>query len=260
MRSIVTFVRVFAIFISMFVFLAHMSCVWVVVRNRWQRVRWSNRLLSHYARWGLWCLNVKVTPIGLENLEHLRGGLFVGNHLTYMDVLAISSQISSCFVTSREIKETPLLGQICMMAGCLFVERRNKQNILNEISEIREGLQVGLHVAIFPEATSTNGEKILRFRRPLFKAAIDSGRPVIPFCINYRKVGGEPISLKNRDKVFWYGDMDFAPHLWALGGSGGVQVDLHFMKPILPDLKMDVTVLTEDAQKAVESVFRSVLA
>jgi 1-acyl-sn-glycerol-3-phosphate acyltransferase len=255
MRVFVTFVRVATIFISILVFLAHMCCVWALVRDRWRRVRWSNRLLGHYARWGLRVLNVKVNHIGRENLQVLRGGLFVGNHLTYLDVLVISSEVASCFVTSTEIKETPLLGQICMMAGCLFVERRNKQNILNEISEIREGLQVGLHVAIFPEATSTNGEQILRFRRPLYKAAIDSGRPVIPFCINYRTVGGEPISLKTRDQVFWYGDMDFAPHLWALAGSGGVTVDIHFLPQIQTELKMDATELTERSQRAVESVF-----
>jgi len=255
MRGIVTFVRVTTIFFTILVFLAHMSCVWLIIRDRWRRVRWSNRLLGYYSDWGLWVLNVKVNPIGRENLEYLRGGLFVGNHLTYLDVLVISSQVASCFVTSREIKETPFLGQICMMAGCLFVERRNKQNILNEISEIREGLQVGLHVAIFPEATSTNGEQILRFRKPLFKAAIDSGRPVIPFCINYRHVGREPINKQTRDKVFWYGDMAFAPHLWALGGSGGVEVDLHFLKPIQPELKSDLTELSERAQAAVASVF-----
>lgn len=258
MRAVLTFVRVAAIFLAMITFLAHMSLVWLVVRNRWQRLRWSNHLLTYYARFGLWVLRVKVNPIGLENLAGLNGGLFVGNHLTYMDVLVISPQIASCFVTSMEIKKTPFLGQICQMAGCLFVERRNKQNILNEISEIREGLKVGLNVTIFPEATSTNGEQILRFRRPLFVAAIDGGRPVIPFCINYHSVGQEPINSETRDKIFWYGDMDFAPHLWALAGSGGIEVDLHFLKPIITNFKMNPTALAEESQRAVESVFRPV--
>jgi len=258
MRPLLALVRVTATFITMFVFLAHMSVVWLVFRERWRRVRWSNRLLGLYSRWGLWLLKVKVKPIGMENLADLRGGLYVGNHLTYMDMLAISSIVPACFVTSHEIKEAPLLGQVCQMAGCLFVERRNKLNIHNEISEIREGLQVGLNVAIFPEATSTNGEQILRFRRPLFIAAIDSGRPVIPFCLNYQKVGGEPITIRTRDMIFWYGDMAFAPHIWALASSGGVEVDLHFLKPIATYLEMDATALAEQSQRAVEAVFKPV--
>lgn len=258
MRVIFTFLRVTGVFSVILFFLAHMSLVWLIVRNRWRRVRWSNRILGFYSRVGLKILRLKVNPIGLENLKNLRGGLYVGNHLSYMDVLAVSSLVPSCFVTSKEIKEAAGLGQICTMAGCLFVERRNKQNILNEISEIREGLQVGLNVAIFPEATSTNGEAILRFRKPLFIAAIDSGRPVIPFCLNYVKVGGQAISLKNRDKICWYGDMDFIPHLWALAESGGVELDLHFLNPIPTHLEMDATGLAEQAQRAVEAVFKPV--
>ncbi|MGZ3722201.1 MAG: lysophospholipid acyltransferase family protein [Bdellovibrionales bacterium] len=258
MRALLAVVRVLTIFITIFIFLAHMCCVWVLVRNRWSRVRWSNRILSFYCYWGLWVLGVKVNPIGLENLEGLKGGLFVGNHLTYMDVLAISSCIPSCFVTSTEIKAAPLLGQICMMAGCLFVERRNKSNILKEISEIREGLQLGLKVSIFPEATSTNGEAILRFRKPLFIAAIDGGVPVYPFCLNYHTVGGQPINTRTRDSIFWYGDMDFAPHLWALANSGGVILDLHFLPPIPTTLQSDATAIAEQSQRAVEAVFRPV--
>jgi lyso-ornithine lipid O-acyltransferase len=260
MRAVATLVRVFIVFSSILVFLAHMGLVWVLVRDRWSRVRWSNRLLALYSHWGLFMLRTKVSCVGFENLRELRGGLYVGNHLSYFDVLVISSVVPSCFVTSREVREAFFLGQICQMAGCLFVERRNKQNILNEISEIREGLQVGLNVAIFPEATSTNGEQILRFRRPLFLSAVDAGRPVVPFCLNYRRVGGRPIDVQSRDSVFWYGDMDFASHLWRLASCGGVEVDLHFLPPIETELKMDPTALAERAQAAVESVFIPVVA
>ena len=255
MRAPISVLRVFTIFIMILVFLTHMCVVWVLVRNRWTRVRWSNVLLGHYCWVGLWVLGVKVTARGQENLTGLKGGLFVGNHLTYIDVLAISSQIPSCFVTSKEIKEAPLLGQICTMAGCLFVERRNKSNIRKEISELREGLQHGLKVTIFPEATSTNGEAILRFRKPLFLSAIDGGVPVYPFCLNYRTINKAPITFENRDQVFWYGDMDFAPSLWSLANSGGVLVDLHFLKPISTTLEDDPSELSERAQRAVESVF-----
>jgi 1-acyl-sn-glycerol-3-phosphate acyltransferase len=241
------------------VFLGHMSLVWLFIRDRFKRMRWCNSSLSRYARFSLLLLNVKVNVIGRENKGGVRNALYVGNHLSYLDVLVISSQVSASFVTSTEIRDAPGLGQICIMAGCLFVERRNKMNIRNEVSELRRGLNLGLNVVIFPEATSTNGEQVLRFRRPLFFAAIDGGSSVIPFCINYRRVGGEPINLANRDRVCWYGDMDFMPHLWSLAGSGGVEVDLHFLPPIATHLQMDATELAESSHAAVNTVFRSVL-
>lgn len=249
------FVRISTIFISIFTFLVHMGVVWLMVRERWRRIYYSNRILAWYGRWGLWVLKVKVNIFGQENIVDKGSGLYVGNHLSYMDVLAFVSHMPACFVTSQEIKETPVLGQICQMAGCLFVERRNKTNIHNEVADIRDGLLHGLNVAIFPEATSTNGEQILRFRRPLFVAAIDAERPVMPFCLNYRKVGGRPIATGNRDQIMWYGDMAFASHLWSLAKSGGIELDLHFLPPIYPQQKMDPTLLAEVSQRSVESIF-----
>lgn len=253
LRQISTFIRVTAIFVLIFIFLTHMGLVWLFVRERWRRIRLSNQILGVYTHWGLWVFRVKVRAIDKAHIENLGNALFVGNHLSYLDVLVISSQQPACFVTSKEIKATPFLGLICQMAGCLFVERRNKFGIHKEVAELSEGLRHGLNVAIFPEATSTNGTGILRFRRPLYIAAIDAKRPIVPFCLNYRTVGGEPINSVSRDSVMWYGDMPFASHLWALTSSGGIEVDLHFLPPIEP--VREPGELAADSQRAVESVF-----
>jgi hypothetical protein len=90
----------------------------------------------------------------------------------------------------------------------------------------------------------------------LFMSAVASGRPVLPFCLNYRRVGGDPINLVTRDKVFWYGDMSFAPHLWALSGSGGVDVDLHFLSPIEVNLAVGPTELAERSHASIASQYQ----
>ncbi len=236
-------------------FMLTMAVVRLIVRGRWRQVFWSSRILSRYSQACLWVLNIKSTYRGEEFIQDPEGILFVGNHLTYVDVLVISARVSACFVTSTEIKESLGLGQICIMAGCLFVERRNKMNILSEVSEITRGLEHGLNVAIFPESTSTNGEQVLRFRKPLFVGALACKAPIIPFCLNYRRVGRDPISRQTRDKIFWYGDMDFIPHMWALAGSGGVDVELTFLPPIFQKEAEEATSVVQRAQAAVESVF-----
>jgi 1-acyl-sn-glycerol-3-phosphate acyltransferase len=236
-----------------------MTLVRFFIFNAWEQTRRSNVLLGKYCRVGLWVLGVKVNPIGLENRDAQANALLVGNHLSYLDVLVLSSQLPVGFVTSVEIRETPVLGKMCEVAGCLFVERRNRSNLRGEVAELSEGLKAGLNVAIFPEATSTNGAQILRFRRPLYLAAVEAKVPVVPFCLNYRSIGGQGVNVVNRDCVFWYGDMDFAPHLWALTGSGGVKVDLHFLKPLAISGVEDPTELAERTQKMVETVFLPVV-
>jgi 1-acyl-sn-glycerol-3-phosphate acyltransferase len=248
-------VRFLTIFIMIFIYLIHMSVVWALHRDRWRRVRRANELLMWWSSAGLRILNVKVNVTGAEYLDQIRNGLFVGNHLSYLDVLVIASRVPACFVTSMEIRRAPLLGQICMMAGCLFVDRKSRANLRGEVRELSDGLAWGVNVTVFPEGTSTNGEEVLRFRRPLFMSALASGRPVMPFCLDYHRVGGEPINVVTRDKVFWYGDMSFAPHLWALAGSGGVEVDIHFLTPIEVSLVDGPAQLAERAHSAVATKF-----
>ncbi len=226
--------RFVGIFLLILLYMGH-----AFVLSLWFGRKDPYRLRDHLTSWlqsysflGLKVLGVRVRLLG----EPLTEGeqLVVSNHLTYLDVLVLSSQKAGCFVTSEDIRRTTFLGQIVELAGCLFVDRKSRQNLAREIHQLTEALQAGLSVMVFPEATSTNGEGVLRFRRPLFNASLLSGRPVQPLCINYVQLGGEPTSVQNRDAVFWYGDMPFASHLWAMCGLGEMEVELTVLPPLDP--------------------------
>lgn len=205
-------------------------------RNPFWLRRTRTIVQARFCRLGLKILNVNTSLLGGEKIEDVssKARLMVGNHMSYLDILILSSIYPSSYVTSQEIRETPFLGIICEWAGCLFVERRSRANLSQEVSQIKEALLNGLTVTIFPEATSTNGEEILRFRAPLYQAAIDSGAPVQPFCLNYLRINGAPFSRGNRDYVCWYGDMEFAPHLWALCRLESVDVSVQVLEALDP--------------------------
>lgn len=132
------------------------------------------------------------------------------------------------FVTSMEMKKTPVLGQIVTLAGCLFVERRSKANIKNEILSIQESMQQGINITVFPEATSSNADSVLPFKRSLFEAATLAGVDVKPVVINYTHISGEVLSEKNRDTICWYGEMEFASHLFKLSFEKGIDATITF--------------------------------
>tara|TARA_Y100000768_G_scaffold389019_1_gene390428 strand:+ start:23442 stop:24224 length:783 start_codon:yes stop_codon:yes gene_type:complete len=184
-----------------------------------------NLLVSLYSKLLLVFLRTKLTVKDLRG-EDREKALIVCNHLSYIDILILSSKIPTCFITSQEIKETPILGQICTLAGCLFVERRSRKNILNEIKEIEVALKNNLNVLFFPEAKSTNGDKVQPFKRSLFQAAINTGHAVLPLTLNYKALDGHPITQENRDLICWYDDMEFAPHLWEVCGLRSLEVEL----------------------------------
>ncbi len=172
-------------------------------------------LIAWTCRCGLTIFNIKVETNKKVDIDDKKV-LIVANHLGYIDVLAISSLFPTSFVTSLEMKRTPFLGQLCQFGGCLFVDRKNRRKLGGEVEQLAEALKAKIPVTIFPEATSHNGEKIYPFRKPLFQAAINAEAAILPIVLNYTTLEGEPITLKNRDTVFWYGDMPFFSHAMKL--------------------------------------------
>jgi len=158
--------------------------------------------------------------------------LIAFNHLSYLDAVIIASIMPTRFVTSVEVKETPFLGWLAKGAGALYVERRDRANIKNEVQDISDALHRGENVSFAPEATSTNGEQLLPFKRSIFVAAIQSGKKVLPICINYRKINGEPVTRSNRDALFWYADMSFFPHFNELLSLSFVLATIEILEAI----------------------------
>jgi 1-acyl-sn-glycerol-3-phosphate acyltransferase len=158
------------------------------------------------------------------------------------------------------MKHAPFLGQICEAGGCLYVERRSRSNLDNEISDITKALKSGLNVIVFPEATSTNGDELLRFKSPLFTAAIQAGVNVLPLAINYHAFDGQVLAKKNRDKLFWYGDMEFGNHFFNVLGIREIIVSLSLCERISANTCLGPKELAQASQLAVSKVFRPVIA
>lgn len=224
---------------------------------RYHARKLMRHVLKFYCCLGLKIFNIKVTiddpwqSIGLK-------GLIVSNHLSYLDILVIASYMPACFVTSIEVRKTFFLGQIVEAAGCLFVERRSRTNIENEISDVAGAINAGVEVLVFPEATSTNGENVIRFKRPLFNATIATSSVVKPITINYEKVNGETINTENRDRIFWYGDMDFFPHFWSFLKTNETIVSLTCSEPFYPRITDDKTTLASRAYDSVSQNYKNI--
>lgn len=204
------------------------------------------------ARLGLRVLGISVDQsFALSSLceeSELSGSrLIVANHLSYLDILIISAIQPTMFVTSIEIRDSGFLGFLCKAAGCHFVERRNRNQIDREIREIAQSLSQGLNVVVFPEATSTNGAQVLPFKVSLMDAAVLSGRPLKPLCINYRAIAGNPVNSLNRDEVCWYGDMTFLDHLTNVAVRGSIQVEVTHLSLVTVSAESDRKSLAAEA-------------
>ena len=185
-------------------------------------------------------------------------GLIVGNHMGFVDILAMHSITKALFVTSYEMRETPLLGILTEMAGCLYVERRNKSNILGELGNIVNALKDGFNVTLYPEATSHNGEEILPFKRTLLTSAALAGKPIIPYCFNFKSINDGPFNLKYRDHVCWYGDMTFFPAFIKSISLKEIIVEVTFLEPYYSKADEDRGAVADEIRRRILEHFRPV--
>ncbi|WP_162139879.1 lysophospholipid acyltransferase family protein [Limisalsivibrio acetivorans] len=203
-----------------------------LVRDEDAKRRLSIGFTSIMCRLGLNALKVRTEVDNREGLHSEGGCLIVSNHMSYIDILLISSQRPAVFVSTKEVEEDPYTGTLAALGGTVFIERRSASRIREEIEMLAELMRKGFAVVIFPEGTTTNGENILPFRAPFIEAAKKAGVPVIPVCINYKTVNGERFSPKNRDLVCWYGDMEFEPHFNDLVKQKEITAQINVLNPV----------------------------
>lgn len=207
-------------------------------------------LLSRFCLWGI---GVKLIVRG-KNLAE-RNYLICANHMGMLDVLAINCHCPSLFVTSQELRETPIVGWITEAAGCIFVERRSRLNIQNEVRQITQALRQGVNVCFFPEARSTDGSQVLPFKKSLFVAAADSVRPILPITINYLSLDGVPVTSQNRDYICWYGDQSFLGALWRVLMNLRIEIELIFHQDFLIQSVEDRTFAAQKAHDLITGSF-----
>ncbi len=191
------------------------------------------RTASLFARPALALFGVRMHVKHQERLLKPTGARFiVANHVSYVDVLVIASLTPTVFITSVEMKQTPLLGAIARFAGCLFVERRKPSGLKQEIDAITRVLNQGFSVVLFPEGTTSNGDRIQPFKNSLFDAAVAARAEVLPVCLRYTRINNETLTARNRDDLFYYGGVSFFRHFPRFLRLKSVEVEVMPLKAI----------------------------
>lgn len=200
-------------------------------------------------------ISVKITNPDKLSLLAKRNHLIVTNHISYTDIIVLASLHPMLFITSKEMRNTPFLGQITQLGGSLYTDRRHISALKNDLQEITDVMKEGFDLALFPEGTSYNGEIVHPFRKSLFESAIQSATPVLPMCIKYLSIDHEPFSKVNRDKVCWYGDMAFFPHFPNMLKLKYIQVEITILDEIPIEEGMDRQKLSDMTFEVINSKF-----
>ena len=152
---------------------------------------WRQNLRRIWSRQLLALLGIRVESVG-DALAGIERGLVVGNHISFIDIYVINALLPCGFVAKSEVARWPLIGWLSRRNDTVFIERGNRKAVHRTHRSVLAALAAGGRVAIFPEATTTAGDRLLPFHAALFQSAIDTDAPVHALAISYHDSSGAP--------------------------------------------------------------------
>lgn len=211
--------------------------------------------------WRMICrmLGLKLTVHGIPSTN--RPCLFVSNHSSYLDIAVLSAVLPVSFVAKKEIESWPIFGFLAKQQRTVFIERQGRHARMQR-DALNQRLSAQDNLVLFPEGTSSDGQRLLAFRSSLFAAAMDRNREdashqdhevsIQAVSLTYTQLDGIPLGRHLRPLFAWYGDMSLIPHLWRMAGVGQVRAELIFHPPAKLSDFASRKALASHCQKQVE--------
>jgi 1-acyl-sn-glycerol-3-phosphate acyltransferase len=203
-------------------------------------LRFSKRLPNLYHRFLCRLVGIRVVIRG----EPYAGGacLIVANHTSWLDIPIMASLQPCSFVAKSEVAGWPFFGTLARLQETVFVERERRARTAHSRNEIHSRIARGDRLVLFPEGTSSDGNRVLPFKSALMSVAQltivngDEDREddlvVQPLSVTYSRLHGLPMGRQFRPFFAWYGDMELFPHLWEAFALGPIDVMVEYHKPV----------------------------
>ena len=155
------------------------------------------------------------------------GTMFVANHVSWIDIIALLSQHMMGFIAKAEIRRWPVVGWITSHGETIYLQRGNANSLGDVMAEMSQRLRDGRAVAAFPEGGTRDGRELGAFHARIFTAAVDADAPVQPvaLCFGARCEAQQVVAFAEGEH--------FAGNLLRLLGEPPRPVTVCFLEPIL---------------------------
>lgn len=157
-------------------------------------------------------------PLRIKGKEKFAKGkayIVVCNHNALIDVPVTSPGIpgGNKTIAKIEMARTPLFGMM-YRTGSILVDRKSETSRRDSYTKMKEALDMGLHMCIYPEGTrNKTPEPLKSFHDGAFRLSLTTGNEIIPAVIFHSR------KIMPAEKTFY-----LRPHRLAM----------HFLDPVAP--------------------------
>lgn len=208
---------------------------------------WLNTILKF---WGKICANILSIKIRIAGKKPEPPFFLVSNHLSYVDIIVLLGTLDTTLVAKSEVADWPVLGTIAQSIGVVFIDRRNKMDIRRVNSEISSKVSDHRGLTLFPEGTTSSGDKILRFRPSLLQYPAQS-KLGVHYCALHYELPASKNSAHNI--VCWWRDESMFQHLLNLAKEVPINATISFGSDAI--YEEDRKILALKLHEKVESLF-----
>jgi 1-acyl-sn-glycerol-3-phosphate acyltransferase len=208
--------RIFALWAAI-VFISTMLIAFIPIwiTGLWKEPGRSSIMHTLYRTWMnifFFLTGLRLRVKGRENFSPGENYIIVYNHNSLIDV-PVSVPFTpgaNKTIAKIELAGIPVFG-LFYKRGSVLVDRKNEESRKMSYIKMKEVLDMGLHMCIYPEGTRNKTDQPLqRFHDGAFRLAFDSGKPILPALIfNSKKV------LPRKFFFFW-----------------PAKIELHYLKPV----------------------------
>ena len=210
-----------ALFRLLFVFF--MSGYVVAVGWVWLKLFGFSQRLQHWVMqtWGKSILFVLGIKVYRNELPKNKNFILMPNHRSYIDIFIVAALTPAAMVAKEEIKNWPFGKLGIKVTNSILVNRSEIKSLIKTMTKIKESVNQGIPVILFPEGGTYNGPLTKPFKKGSFQIAAEANIPVIPMAIHY----------KDEDDA-WVGNNTLLSHFFIQMGKPVTKVYINYGTPV----------------------------
>ncbi len=222
--KIIRIIFLFPLALVRLLFIVFISVYVVVVGWFWLKMFGFSKRLQQWVMhtWGksiLFFCGIRIKRNEFPTIENF---ILMPNHRSYIDIFIVAALTPAAMVSKAELKNWPLGKLGVKVTNSILVDRSELRSLIKTMNKIKESVNNGIPVMLFPEGGTYIGPLTRPFKNGSFQIATDANIPVIPMAIHYYDIDDA-----------WVGDDYFLSHFFRQMGKPTTKVFVKYGTPVL---------------------------